>query len=760
MLWAAAVLGIHAGAASALTAIAGVLTCVLAAALLARSQGTRDALLAHLGLLVLGAMLLVPALHREDATREALTDAVESGARVEVLARASADARPREGGAAWQAGGHAVMVRTQPGPARVGTRTLDLPAGSRMLATGGPGSVLGAVRAGATVRLRGTVAASGGLLILRVDRAQLVENPEGPAAELRAASRTLTAALPADEAAMARGMTTGDTNGMSEHTLEIMRQAGISHLVAVSGSNLWLVLGAVMAPCLLLGVRRRSRIALGALAAGGYVVLVGPEPSVLRAATMAAPILAARFVGVRASPLAALCAAAAVWSALDPATSASIGFLLSALATAAILILAPLLAQALHAASGGRIPTAWWLVITVPLAAQLACAPVLVLLSPEVSLWSVPVNILVAPIVGPATVIGMLALLLGPFFPGLASVLWQLCAGGAHLVIALATAAQGLPGAHLAVPEGAAGCMAMIGVLVVVLCCARWQHLAIVRWSLAAALVVLLAPPLFARGPTGAAAQWRIAACAVGQGDAVLLRASTTILIDTGPDPAALTQCLDRLGVEQIDLLVLTHPHADHVGGRDALTGERAPRAQWICPLETAPAQSLPAPAAQPVSTGARWSGGGLSLEVLWPPSAEAARSADARESGGGEDDGANDCSLVIAAAWEDGTTYVGLGDLEPVAQGELAALPLPRATVLKAAHHGSRRQDPGLYARLQPRLVLFTVGADNSFGHPAQETVDLATRLGASSARTDRDGTIVLPASDVLSPRSVGPGR
>src|SRR5690606_16729299 len=100
-------------------------------------------------------------------------------------------------------------------------------------------------------------------------------------------------------------MTTGDTHGLGEGTEEIMRRAGISHLVAVSGANIALVLAAVLVPLLLLGVPRRARILLAAAVAGGYVLLVGPEPSVLRAATMAAPLLAARFVGVRASPVAA-----------------------------------------------------------------------------------------------------------------------------------------------------------------------------------------------------------------------------------------------------------------------------------------------------------------------------------------------------------------------------------------------------------------------------------------------------------------------
>src|SRR5699024_2602405 len=109
---------------------------------------------------------------------------------------------------------------------------------------------------------------------------------------------------------------------------------------------------AVLVPLLLAGVRRRPRLLAAGIVVAGYVWLVGDEPSVQRAATMAVPLLAARFAGVRASPVAALALTVALWSVLDPVTAASIGFLLSALATAAILVAAPPLAAALSELTG------------------------------------------------------------------------------------------------------------------------------------------------------------------------------------------------------------------------------------------------------------------------------------------------------------------------------------------------------------------------------------------------------------------------
>src|SRR5699024_4880688 len=231
----------------------------------------------------------------------------------------------------------------------------------------------------------------------------------------------------------------------------------ISHLVAVSGANIALVLAAVLGPLLLLGVRRRPRLLAAGILMAGYLWLVGDEPSVQRAATMVTPLLAARFAGIRASPVAALALTVALWSVIDPVTAASVGFLLSGLATAAILIAAPPLATALVELSGERIGRTTALVLAVPLVAQLACTPVLVLLTPEISLWAVPVNMIVGPLVGPTTVIGLLALVLGTVWPAAAALLWSVAAGGAHLVLLIARAADALPGSRIAVPAGATG---------------------------------------------------------------------------------------------------------------------------------------------------------------------------------------------------------------------------------------------------------------------------------------------------------------
>lgn len=773
--WALAVLGVTAGSAAAIAGGAVLVGLALTAITLAGRSAISTALYAHLGVLVLAGMLLFPALQRHGAAVELLDRAEAKGLVVTLTVRAASDPSVPSSGPEWSRSGLQLRARTVRGPAQLGRDQHLLPASLPVLvrADGDAADELTGVHGGDLLQPRGRVTRSGTLLILRATEIHAVPRA-GPASTmaaartaLRAQARDATAHLPDDEAALVRGMITGDTAGMGERTEDIMRRAGISHLVAVSGANIALVLGAVLGPLLLLGVRRRPRLVAGAAAMAAYVWLVGEEPSVQRAATMAAPLLAARFAGVKASPVAALALTVALWSVLDPVTAASVGFLLSALATAAILLASPPLASALVAMSGERLPRTAALVLAVPLVAQAACTPVLILLAPEVSVWAVPVNMLVGPLVGPATVLGLLGLVLGILWPPAASALYTLAAGGAHLVLLIARTADALPGARVPVPEGATGVLTAIIVLALGAAAIAGHRLKAVRWAVAALLVALLAPGLARTLPVGTGEEdWTVALCAVGQGDALLLRPggtareSPTVLVDTGPEPDALRSCLDRLGVRRIDLLVLTHPHADHIGGRAALTGARTPAEQWICPLPEARAGTVPDLPALAATTGQDWERDGLRLEVLWPASEADARSASAAESGGGEGDDANDCSLALSVTWRDGTRLVTLGDLEPAAQERLAAQQLGPADLVKVAHHGSRRQHPGLYEQLGADLALVPVGQENSFGHPTAQTLDLLEATGAQVLRTDVHGTVVLTGGDQPEARSVAPAR
>jgi competence protein ComEC len=231
--------------------------------------------------------------------------------------------------------------------------------------------------------------------------------------------------------------------------------------------------------------------------------------------------------------------------------------------------------------------------------------------------------------------------------------------------------------------------------------------------------------------------EWDVAACDIGQGDAVLVRtAETTALIDTGPDPAALTRCLALLGITRIDLLILTHWDADHVGGASAVVGlvetvlhgppdgDRSSRV--LGPLTRGGAEAVEVVAGRRGALGdARW-------RVLWPKPGAAP---------------GNDASVVLDVD-APGYRAVFLGDLGEGAQTRLLrSIDLGPVDLVKVAHHGSADQSEALYRELAATVGVIGVGADNGYGHPTDRLLGLLNATGTVVVRTDHSGTAVLTA-------------
>ena len=236
------------------------------------------------------------------------------------------------------------------------------------------------------------------------------------AARIRSGLRAATEGLAADRSALVRGLAVGDTGGMSAAAEVNLRRAGLSHLVAVSGSNVAIVLGAIMLAARRLGLR--GRLLLGSIGLGAYVLIVGPEPSVMRAAAMGGIGLAALGLGRRADPLFALGLALIVVLSVRPGMLFSVGLQLSAAATAGIVLWAQPLLAALH-----RLPAAVAAPLAVTVAAQVAVAPLLALTFGEVSVVAPAANLLAVPLVPFATVVGLAAGVAGAVVPVVGSFL-------------------------------------------------------------------------------------------------------------------------------------------------------------------------------------------------------------------------------------------------------------------------------------------------------------------------------------------------
>lgn len=278
------------------------------------------------------------------------------------------------------------------------------------------------------------------------------------AADVRKGFVTAARWLPADASGLLPGMVTGDTSALPESLETAMKTTGMTHLTAVSGANCSLILGGFI---LLARCFRWARPAAGAFAACGllaFVIMVGPDPSVLRAAVMGTVGLAALTGGLRGRSLSFLCLATTILLLLDPAMAANVGFLLSVLATLGIVLLAARIASWIPA----RVPR--WLAagVAVPLSAQLLCGPVIVALQPQFTTFALIANVAAGPLVAPVTIFGTIAVPLATALPWLAVVpiaVAGICAG---LVAGVARFFSGLPGAALAWAEGPVGMAAMV----------------------------------------------------------------------------------------------------------------------------------------------------------------------------------------------------------------------------------------------------------------------------------------------------------
>lgn len=563
-----------------------------------------------------------------------------------------------------------------------------------------------------------------------------------------------SAVLDDEEAGLLPALVVGDTEQMVPRIVDEFRTAGLAHLLAVSGANLAIVCGAVYLLLRRLGPRQAAIAAMVALV--GFVVLAGPEPSVLRAAVMGAVALLALVLGRERSAVPSLAAAVLVLVLIDPALGGDPGFALSVVATAALVLVAPRWARALKQRG---VPSGVAEAIVVPTAASLATAPVVAGLSGQVSLVSVVANLVAGPVVAPATVLGVLAAVVAPLWPSGAEVLTHVAGPAITWLIQVGRQAAAVPGAAVGWPDGWVGAIALTAAVAATVLLLRLKKTrTLVVAVLVGGFVVLV--PLKIAAPAWPPDGWKVVSCDVGQGDALVLAtddAGSAVVVDTGPDPGAVDRCLKTLGIKRIPLVVLTHLHADHVGGLAAVLTGRAVGAVATGPLKepswawrevNEQARRNGVRVTEP-KAGERFALPGLELEVLGPRRPPAP---------GAENTTVNDYSLVLRAYTRAGRVLL-TGDVELAGQSALLGERDLAAEVLKVPHHGSRYSLPVFLKAVRPRVALVSVGKDNKYGHPSQHVIDMLRAGGALVLRTDLDGDLaVLPGNRIVRRRRDGP--
>lgn len=573
----------------------------------------------------------------------------------------------------------------------------------------------------------------------------------------------------------------GDTENLTEQQREDMRRSGLAHLSAVSGTNVTIVVGAVLLLTRLRHLPRPVQVLIAALALAGFVVVARPEPSVVRAAVMGSVGLLGLVLGRRGGALSALGSAVIAVCLVAPGLAREVGFALSVAATAGLVLLAPPLTDSLE-----RVLPRWLaLALAVPLAAQVACGPILVLLQPQVAWLGVVANLLAGPAVVPATLLGAGCAVLAWWWPAGGSALAWVAGWPVRWILTVAETTSGMPGAVGSWPAGwtGAGLLLVFGLLVVsvIVAFGRLPRFSTggrrspgggpraaggTRWVATGLVIVLVTAAgwAWARVRAPVEVEWRVAACDVGQGEAVAVRTGvdSAVLFDAGPDPGAVDRCLSRLGVKRLDLVVLSHFHADHVDGLSGAVERRVVGEVWLDPLREPEAAYrqvtgvLTGVRTQDAVAGMEAVIGDVRLRVIQagPVQAASGHPVGTVAQSDAESDLINGSSVVVLVQ-APGLTLLTTGDLVPDAQRRLRRAlhdqGVTSVDVVTVSHHGSRHQDAGLYRQLGPRLALISVGEDNDYGHPAPSTLALLDSVGAVVRRTDTDSLVLVGEAPAL---------
>lgn len=545
------------------------------------------------------------------------------------------------------------------------------------------------------------------------------------------------------------GLALGDSSALAIELSQQMKAAGLTHLIAVSGTNVTLLIVVILALLRRLRVNKNLQYCVTICALLGFVVLVRPQPSVLRATVMGLVALLATFSGSRKSPVPALSVAVIFLIAVDPWLALSYGFALSVAATAGLVLWIGRIQDFLERKFPKLIPLWLLQIMAVTIAAQLAVFPLIVALGSPISLSSIPANMFAVPLAAPTMILGLLAALVTPLSSQL-GIVFAWCAGQfAGFIAVIASVSASLEWLVVPWPTQKIGIILAIGFTAAAVHAGMsWRQLAIANRSqylsiLLVATVLLWQPPDFEL-KSWPPANWIMVSCDVGQGDATVIRVAPqeAVVVDVGGDPKVIDDCLTRLHIKRIPILLLTHFHADHVGGlAGALRGRQVGQIRVSPlgdPIETTKfvTQSLRAlgKSGLVMTYPETFSVNEVQFACIWPRRLILGAGSDA-----------NNSSVALAISTSE-ISILLTGDVEPPVQDEI----VKRSQffdfdVIKVAHHGSRYQSTDFAKWANAEIAVISVGANNDYGHPAPETIALYELTGSQVFRTDRDGDVAI---------------
>ncbi|HEX7246900.1 MAG TPA: ComEC/Rec2 family competence protein, partial [Actinomycetota bacterium] len=553
---------------------------------------------------------------------------------------------------------------------------------------------------------------------------------------------SIQAVFPAREAGLLMGLSLGDDSELDPGVERDFKATGLTHLLVVSGGNVAMVLGPVLAIVTMLGVPRPLQVAIGLLTVAFIVVLTGAEPSVMRAGAMTSLALVGLLLGRARSTAVVLSGAVLVLLILQPVLVRSIGFQLSVTATAGMIAMAAPLGERFTR----FMPTPVAAAAGTTFAAQLGVTPVLLFHFHDVPGVTLIANVVAAPTVAPSLLLGLVAAAAGI----VSEPLGHLVGLGAQVPMRalqlIANVAGRAPVAHVTSRGGPivllAGAAIVAGVTVALR--TGWKP---PRRAVVAGVVAL--PLLVWNSATsvGPPSSLTVRFFDVGQGDAALVTtpAGMTMLVDGGPDEDLVATELAALGVKRLAVVVASHPHADHVVGLPSVFArfQVGLVLQPGCPSTSALQVEVDhAIADEDIEVRNPWAGesftvGDVRLDVLSPHECYA----------GTESDTNND-ALVIRLVRGDDVVLFATEPEEPAQEWLLEqsadhGLDL-HADLLKVPHHGAATSVAGFFDAVAAPVAVVSVG-ENTYGHPVPSTLAALAAAGSTVWRTDERGTITV---------------
>lgn len=589
--------------------------------------------------------------------------------------------------------------------------------------------------------------AKGVAVTLRASTVERLDGSPNPFVRATQAVRTVVggsieAVFPAREAGLLMGLALGDDSNLDPGVERDFKATGLTHLLVVSGGNVAMVLGPVLALVTMLGLPRPAQVAIGLFTVAFIVVLTGAEPSVMRAGAMTSLALIGLLLGRARSTAVVLSGAVMMLLILQPVLVRSIGFQLSVTATAGMVSMAAPLGERFSRFVPAPVAAA----AGTTLAAQLGVTPILLFHFHDVPGVTLIANVIAAPTVAPSLLLGLTAAAVGIVSEPLGHLVGLGAQAPMRALQLIANIAGRAPVAHVT-SRGSPLVLLVGAVLVAAVTIALRTGWKPPRRALIAGIACV--PLLVWNSATsvGPPSTLTVRFFDVGQGDAALVTtpAGMTMLVDGGPDEDLVATELAALGVKRIDVVVASHPHADHVVGLPSVLARfqvgvvLQPGCESTSALQVDLERAI---ADEGIEVRTPWAGesfavGDVRLDVISP-----------HECYTGTESDTNNDALVIRLVQGDDVVLFATEPEEPAQEWLLEqeadqGLDL-HADLLKVPHHGAATSIAEFFDAVAAPVAVVSVG-ENTYGHPVPTTLDALAEAGSTVWRTDEHGTVTV---------------